>query len=104
MKFYNLRILEKRVYFSVQDVAEVFNIKYDSAKVLCSRYVENGIFIRLKKDFYLVSGTLEKLEPEHLFKIANNLQIPSYISLFSALQYHGLTKEQKVNVLVSICL
>ncbi len=104
MKFYNLRRLGKKLYFTTQDVAEIFNIKYASAKVLCTRYVEKGIFIRLKRNFYISSNIIDYLREEDFLKIANSLQIPSYISLFTALSHYGVLKERSGTFIESVCL
>jgi len=104
MNFYNLRRLGRKLYFTTEDVADIFNIKYASAKVLCTRYVEKGVFIRLKRNFYILSDIIDYLKQEDFFKIANNLQVPSYISLFTALSYHGVLKQGSGTFIESICL
>lgn len=54
MNFPDLHELEKRLYFTAEDVASLLNIKSESAQVLCSRYVKRGIFVRLKNNFYVL--------------------------------------------------
>jgi predicted transcriptional regulator of viral defense system len=50
MKTTVLNYLSNRLFFSVDDLAQAAGIKNESAQVLCSRYVKNGIFLRLKKN------------------------------------------------------
>ena len=49
MKTKTLNYLSNKLFFSVDDLAETVGIKNESAQVLCSRYVKNGFFLRLKK-------------------------------------------------------
>ena len=46
--------LKDRLFFTVEDVADLQGIAITSAHVLCSRYVRRGIFIRVKKNFYVL--------------------------------------------------
>jgi len=88
-----LKKLGEKAFFTKDDVAEIFGIKSESAKVLCTRFTKKGIFIRLKKNFYILSENLEKLNIEDLFKISNYLQVPSYISFLTALSYYGVSTQ-----------
>jgi predicted transcriptional regulator of viral defense system len=87
------RLLNKRLFFSSEDVAGLFGITRASAQVFCSRQVKNGAFIRLKKDFYLLDERRPYLDQQDCFAIANHLQVPSYISCTTALVYHGVTTQ-----------
>ena len=49
MKTKVLDYLSSRQFFSVDDLAKAAGIKNESAQVLCSRYVKNKTFLRLKK-------------------------------------------------------
>ena len=75
-----------------------------SARVLCSRYVRQGVLIRLKKGFYTTAWKWENLNRQDFFKIANILQVPSYISLMSALAYYEVTTQAQNNYQENICL
>lgn len=88
-----LEKLRNRLFFTSGDVAEAFNIKAESAWVTCSRYVRGGIFIRLKNNFYVLAENWRNVSGEGLFRIANYLQVPSYISLMSALSYYEVTTQ-----------
>ena len=87
------RSLKKTLFFTAEDVAQYFEIKKNSAYVFCSRQVENGSFIRLKKNFYLLEDRWPYLEQQDFFIIANYLQVPSYISCTTALAFHGMTTQ-----------
>jgi hypothetical protein len=41
--------------------------------------------LRLKRDFYVLAGDWEHYGARRLFQIANRLQVPSYLSLTTAL-------------------
>jgi predicted transcriptional regulator of viral defense system len=93
MKANILNYLSNRLFFSVDDVAEAAGIKNESAHVLCSRYVKSGTFLRLKKNFYVLAGNWQRYNHEDYFKIANYLQVPSYVSCVTALSFYGITTQ-----------
>jgi predicted transcriptional regulator of viral defense system len=57
-----------------------------------ARWVRDGKLIKLHKGFYTLAEPYRKIKPE-LFSIANSLKSPSYVSLQSALSWHGLIPE-----------
>jgi len=83
----------KKPFFSQYDVAYALGTKVSSAEVLCSRYVKKGLLTRLKRGLYARMETLVHLDQIDLFRIANSLQVPSYISLMTALSYYGITTQ-----------
>jgi predicted transcriptional regulator of viral defense system len=87
MKTKALNYLSNKLFFSVDDVVHAAGIKNESAQVLCSRYVKNGIFLRLKKDFYVLARNWPHYNREDYFKIANYMQVPSYVSCVTALSF-----------------
>jgi len=93
MKTKTLNYLSNKLFFSVDDLAEATGIKNESAQVLCSRYVKNGFFLRLKKNFYVLAGNWPRYNREDYFKIANYLQVPSYVSCVTALSFYGVTTQ-----------
>lgn len=99
-----LEKLDNMPYFSTRDIAAVLGITQESAWVECSRYVRNGFFKRLKRDFYTTSRNLSNLSRETGFRMANFLQVPSYISLLTALEYYEATTQVTRNVFESIAL
>lgn len=56
-----------------------------AAKFLLIRYTKRGLLRRLRRGLYAVSDRLPSR-----WAIANRLYAPSYVSLLSALSYHGL--------------
>ncbi|MCX7991876.1 MAG: hypothetical protein N2999_07585 [Proteobacteria bacterium] len=104
MKYLKIKDLEDRLYFSHNDVAQLLEIKEPSAKVFCSRYVEKGIFIRLKKDFYILKDRWQRSSIQDFYKISNILQVPSYISLMTALSYYEATTQVQRNYCESVCI
>jgi predicted transcriptional regulator of viral defense system len=103
-KMIKLQELSLKNYFTIDDVAQNFDIRPASARVLCSRYVRQGLFVRLKNNFYTTSWKWESLTRDDLYAIANVLQVPSYISLMSALAYYDVTSQVQNNYLESVCL
>ena len=91
-------------FFSKEEVARTLRISRNSAGVLCTRYVKKGLLTRLKRDVYARTETLRNLQEMDLFRIANFFQVPSYISLTTALSYHGMTTQVQRNVFESICI
>lgn len=88
-----LERLQGKPFFRAEDAAEAFNIKIGSAWVTCSRYVKDGIFIRLKNNFYVLAEDWRHISRDGLFRIANHLQVPSYISFMSALTHYEVTTQ-----------
>jgi len=85
--------LKERLFFTAQDVARAYGITLPSAHVLCTRYVRQGVFIRLKKNFYVLERNWERYGNREFFKIGNFLQVPSYVSCMSALAFYGITTQ-----------
>ena len=99
-----LQELSRKTCFTLEDVAQSLGMHTASARVLCSRYVRQGVLIRLKKGFYTTAWKWENLNRQYFFKIANILQVPSYISLMSALAYYEVTTQAQNNYQENICL
>jgi len=93
MNYAILRRLAEKLYFTVKDLEDILGIKPESARVLCSRYVKAGVFVRLKNNFYVLQQNWDKLSKEDFFRIANLLQVPSYISFMTALSAYEVTTQ-----------
>lgn len=65
-----------------------------------SRWVKSGRIQKLRRGLYALAPPYRKVTP-HPFVIANRLQRASYVSLQSALAFHGLISEV-VNTVTSI--
>ena len=97
------RLLElNKTCITHHDVAQTLGIKLGSAEVWCSRYVRKGLLTRLKRGLYVKTENLAHMSQTGLFEIANILQVPSYISLMTALSYYGITTQVQRNFLESI--
>jgi predicted transcriptional regulator of viral defense system len=104
MKYPELRKLANRLYFNHEDVADVLGITLASAKVLCSRYTEKGLFIRLKKDLYILSERWQQISMQDFYRMSNILQVPSYISLMTALSYYEVTTQIQRGFIEAVCI
>ncbi|MFC1857812.1 type IV toxin-antitoxin system AbiEi family antitoxin domain-containing protein [Thermodesulfobacteriota bacterium] len=89
----DIRIFKNRLFFTSQDVANANGISPASAHVLCSRYVRKGLFIRVKKNFYILEQNWERYSSREFFQVCNYLQVPSYVSCMTALVYYGITTQ-----------
>ena len=78
----------KKPYFGYNEIARVLGINSESAKVTASRYVKQGLLLRLKKNIYVLPELWNSAGREGKFLLANLGQVPSYISLTTALDYH----------------
>ena len=76
--------------FSTRFLAAGENLPQISLQL--ARWVRDGKLIKLHKGFYTLAEPYRKIKPE-LFTIANSLKSPSYVSLQSALSWHGLIPE-----------
>jgi predicted transcriptional regulator of viral defense system len=101
MSYERLLTIDKP-FFTQHDVAHAIGTKLGSAEVLCSRYVKKGLLMRLKRGFYARTETLSHLDQIDLFRIANILQVPSYVSLMTALSYYGITTQVQKDFFESI--
>ena len=104
MFYATIQKLRNKLYFTVEDVAEILKIRRGSAMVLCSRYAKGGIFIRLKNNFYVLEEGWERLSKDEFMEIANYLQVPSYISCMSALSAYEVTTQVQRNFYESVSL
>ncbi|MBI5407937.1 MAG: hypothetical protein HZA14_01065 [Nitrospirae bacterium] len=93
MKYDIVRKLKGNLFFTVEDLQDLLGIKPESARVLCTRYTRKGFFIRLKKNFYVLSERWEGFSREEFLKISNVLQVPSYISFMTALSLYDVTTQ-----------
>jgi predicted transcriptional regulator of viral defense system len=103
MKSFNLNNSSK-LLLSTDDIANLLSINKESAKVTASRYAKKGLLIRIKKDTYMLPAKFESLKEEGLFRLANIIQTPSYISFTTALSYYEITTQQLRNFIESAAL
>lgn len=103
MKYNDLKKI-KKTYFSYQDIARTLAISEESARVIATRYVKQGYLLRLKNNYYLFKEKWDNLDYIEKIKIANIIQVPSYISLMTALSYYEVTTQIQQNYFESISL
>ena len=93
MKYGELQKLNERLYFTARDVAELIKVTVPSARVLCARYAKKGLFVRLKRNFYVLDQSWKNFSRDERLKIANFLQVPSYVSFMTALSLYEVTTQ-----------
>lgn len=91
-------------YFGYGEIARVLNISLASARVSANRYVKNGTLIRLKRDLYVLKERWRNFNREQKFEIANLLQVPSYVTLVSALDYYEITTQMQRDFIESVVI
>jgi predicted transcriptional regulator of viral defense system len=103
MKLLKLNNISK-FYFGYEDIAKAMGISADSAKVTASRYVKLGILVRVKRNIYVLRDVWKSAGREEKFLLANLGQVPSYISLMSALDYYEITTQVQRNFFESAAI
>jgi predicted transcriptional regulator of viral defense system len=76
------------------------NVDPKEIRIQLSRWVKSGKIQQLRRGVYTIAPPYQKFQP-HPFLIANHLQKASYVSLQSALSFHGLIPEL-VNITSSV--
>ena len=92
MKLLELRTIRK-LYFGYEEIARVLGISPASARVSASRYVKQGLLVRVKRNMYVLRETWNSLGRAEKFVLVNMGQTPSYISLMTALDYYEITTQ-----------
>lgn len=103
MKLNQLYQIQK-LYFGHEELARALGITRASARVAASRYVKQGFLVRIRNNLYLLRETWKHISLEETFEIANLAQVPSYVSLATALDYYGLTTQLQRDFFESIAL
>ncbi len=96
--------LGARPWFATADIARALGIRRESARVAASRWSRRGLTYRLKNDFYVRAEGWESRAREEQFRIAAFLRVPSYLSLLTALSYHGVSTQVQRSIVESISL
>ena len=78
----------RKFYFGYEDIARVLGISAASAKVTASRYVKQGLLVRLNRNIYVLRQAWNGAGRQEKFLLANLGQVPSYLSLTTALDYY----------------
>lgn len=103
-----MKVLElnkvNKLTFSIEDIASSLSVTKDSAKVSANRYAKSNFLIRLKNNLYVSTEKFKSLTEKELFKIANIIQVPSYISFTTALSFYNVTSQQLQGMIESAAL
>jgi len=94
----------KKAYFGYEEIAKALSISPASARVSAVRYVKQGFLVRIKRNLYVLKGRWEAMGAEERFELANIMQVPSYVSFMSALEYHGITTQVQRSFVESAAL
>lgn len=89
MKFLELKSELKD--FTIFSLNEIRNIEPDFYRPRLNEWQDKGYIKKVVRGYYIFSDL--QLSEETLFKIANRIYLPSYISLESALSYYHLIPE-----------
>ena len=103
MRYSKLRNI-RNIYFGYADIAKALGVTADSAMVSASRYVSQGLLVRIKRNLYVLRNRWEILSVEEIFGLANLMQVPSYISLMTALSYYEITTQVQQNFVESLAI
>ncbi len=77
-------------FFSVDDIQKILKINKPSAKVLSSRYIRQGLFLRITQNLYVWKTDLSGLSTYEKCQIAGKIKVNSYVSFYGALYYHNV--------------
>ncbi len=103
MKQLELNKIDK-AYFGYEEIARVLGISKASAKVSASRYVRQGLLLRIKKNIYVLREAWDAAGREEKFSFVNLGQVPSYISLMTALDYYDITTQIQRDLFESVAV
>jgi len=94
----------RKPYFGYEEIARVLGISKASAKVSASRYVRQGILLRIKRNIYVLREVWDAAGREEKFSLVNLGQVPSYISLMTALDYYEITSQVQRDLFESVAV
>lgn len=103
MKYFELNKIDK-LYFRHEDIARALDITPESAKVSANRYVKQGLLVRVKRNIYVLKEKWKVLDREETFILANLGQVPSYISLMTALDHYEITTQMQRDFIESVAV
>jgi predicted transcriptional regulator of viral defense system len=103
MKFVELNRINK-LYFGYEEISRALGITLQSAMVSANRYVNQGLLVKIKRNIYVLSEKWKVLDREDKFTLANLVQVPSYISLMTALDYYEITTQLQRDFIESVAV
>jgi predicted transcriptional regulator of viral defense system len=93
-----------KLYFGYEEIARVLGINLASARVSASRYVRQGLLVRIKRNMYVLREVWNALGRAEKFVLVNMGQTPSYISLMTALDYYEITTQVQRDFFESVAV
>lgn len=93
-----------KLCFGYEEIAKTLGISLASARVSANRYAKNGLLIRLKRNFYVLANRWNSFSQEEKFSLANLMQVPSYVSLMTALGFYEITTQIQRDFIESISI
>jgi predicted transcriptional regulator of viral defense system len=103
MRVFDLKKIDK-FFFGYEDISRALAISKASAKITATRYVKQGILLRVKRNLYVLKDVWAAADRDIRFKVVNMGQVPSYISLMTALDYYEITTQVQRDYFESIAL
>ena len=103
MKYLELLTIRK-LYFGYEEIARVLGISLASARVSASRYVRQGLLVRIKRNTYVLREVWNAVGRADKFVLVNMGQMPSYISLTTALDYYEITTQVQRDFFESVAV
>lgn len=103
MRGFELYKIDK-LYFGYEEISRVLGISLGSAKLSAHRYAKKGFLVRVKRNIYLLKERWDRLDRTDKFQIANLIQVPSYISLMTALDYYQVSTQLQQDFIESIAV
>jgi predicted transcriptional regulator of viral defense system len=103
MKYQELNKI-KKLYFGHEEIARSLGISLKSSRVSANRYVKYGMLVRIKRNIYVLKEKWKILEREDKFILANLAQVPSYISLMTALDYYEISTQMQRDFIESVAV
>ncbi len=78
--------LQELPVFTTQQLAVLLGMNVNSTAVLLSRLVRDGVLARVQRGRYCLPST-------NLLAVASGIYTPSYVSLWAAFEYYGITTQ-----------
>ncbi|OEU64200.1 MAG: hypothetical protein BBJ57_00255 [Desulfobacterales bacterium PC51MH44] len=93
-----------KLYFGHEEISRVLGISLESAKLSAHRYTKQGFLVRIKRNIYVLRERWNTLDRIEKYQIANLVQVPSYISLMTAMDYYQITTQLQQDFFESIAV
>jgi predicted transcriptional regulator of viral defense system len=93
-----------KLYFGYEEISRVLGISLESAKLSAHRYTKKGFLVRIKRNIYILRKRWDILDKTEKFQLTNLIQVPSYISLMTAMDYYQITTQLQQDFFESIAV